>query len=86
MNAPKIDLTGQRFGRLTVLEYRKANYWKCRCDCGTICEIRGYRMTAGITKSCGCLKRGRKGRWMGCDPNDCDNCPYDDCYIPEQYL
>ena len=58
-----IDLTGQRFGRLTVLE--KVNYndtpqrceakWRCKCDCGNIIEVRGTSLRKGATKSCGCL-------------------------------
>lgn len=57
-----IDLTGKRFGRLTVirmLDGRKNNHivWECKCDCGTICNIRGYSMRYGKTKSCGCLEK-----------------------------
>lgn len=57
------DLTGQRFGRLTVLEYagiyiapngRHDSKWVCKCDCGNIVtETRGN--LKGKTKSCGCL-------------------------------
>lgn len=53
-----IDLTGQRFGRLIVLEKapskNKKVYWKCQCDCGNIIETRGDRLKAGRVKSCGC--------------------------------
>lgn len=39
-----IDLTGQKFNRLTVLEFDcikdKRTYWKCKCDCGKIISIR----------------------------------------------
>lgn len=61
--AVTIDLTGQRFGRLVVLE--KVNYndtpqrceakWRCKCDCGNIVEIRGTSLRKGATRSCGCL-------------------------------
>lgn len=54
-----IDLTGQRFGRWTVLRYSgkksKNHYWKCKCDCGTEKEVRGSSLTSGGTLSCGCL-------------------------------
>lgn len=56
-----IDLTGQRFGRLSVIERsqrnRKAGHamWVCLCDCGQLCEVDGYRLRHGLTKSCGCL-------------------------------
>ena len=55
------DLTGRRFGRVTVLEkagvtsYRAA-IWRCRCDCGTVFEAFGSNLKAGRTKSCGCLR------------------------------
>ena len=51
---------GQRFGRLTVLQRVKISsrnsLWECKCDCGTIKTITGHCLTAGITKSCGCLQ------------------------------
>jgi len=60
----KIDLTGQRFGRLVVLyesEERKGGRvtWHCRCDCGNEVDIRGGDLTSGRTTSCGCYKRER---------------------------
>ena len=61
-----IDLTGQRFGRLTVLyrtydivsaNGRKRSNWHCMCDCGNECDIAGDCLTRGKTQSCGCLKK-----------------------------
>ena len=61
-----IDLTGKRFGRLTVIErdfetqkikHGKRLYWKCRCDCGNRCTLYGPSLTRGVAVSCGCLKR-----------------------------
>nr|DAM69209.1 MAG TPA: hypothetical protein [Caudoviricetes sp.] len=56
----RIDLTGQRFGRLTVTEYDHSEHdgahWLCKCDCGTEKVIAGYLLRNGATKSCGCLK------------------------------
>lgn len=57
-----IDLTGQRFGRLTVVE-RAGNdksghpQWLCRCDCENITIVGGTQLRSGNTKSCGCLSR-----------------------------
>lgn len=52
------DLTGQRFGRLTVvrLAYTKnhRHYWECRCDCGRTCYVFTAWLTNGTTVSCGC--------------------------------
>ena len=55
-----IDLKGQKFGRLLVLnKTTKRNscghiYWSCLCDCGNICEVSGSSLRNGHTKSCGC--------------------------------
>jgi len=58
----KIDLTGQKFGRLTVLEdvgraKSKQVIWKCLCDCGNIVDVISGHLQSGITKSCGCLHK-----------------------------
>ena len=56
------DLTGQKFGRLKVIErvdnnkYGKA-MWKCRCVCGNEVIVVGYHLRGGHTKSCGCLQK-----------------------------
>ena len=56
-----IDLTGQRFGKLEVLE-RVANRkskarWLCQCDCGARKEIQAANLRNGNTRSCGCGMR-----------------------------
>ena len=54
-----IDLTGQRFGKLVVIEKvekRGKNwFWRCQCDCGNEKLIDGRNLRGGKTKSCGCL-------------------------------
>ena len=58
-----IDLTGQRFGRLVVIERDKetskkyGTFWKCKCDCGTVKSIASIALRSGLTQSCGCLNR-----------------------------
>ena len=56
----KIDLTGQRFGRLIVLEegHRKNNRisWLCKCSCRNEVIVQAKLLRNGRTKSCGCLK------------------------------
>lgn len=54
-----IDLTGKKFGRLTVLE-RLPNEtnnakWRCKCECGNFVEVLALNIRSGNTKSCGCL-------------------------------
>lgn len=55
------DLTGQRFGRLTVLEFvpndKSNSYWKCKCDCGNETLVAGEKLTRNHTQSCGCLQK-----------------------------
>lgn len=53
------DLTGQKFGRLTVLEETKGRkgYWHCKCNCGTIKDVRRDHLLRGETLSCGCLHK-----------------------------
>lgn len=55
-----VDLTGQRFGRLVVLERagsdnNKNAMWLCQCDCGNTTITSGKRLRHGETQSCGCL-------------------------------
>lgn len=55
-----INLTGQRFNRLTVIERdiskkSKKAYWHCLCDCGKMHSTLGTTLRSGMTKSCGCL-------------------------------
>jgi len=60
-----IDRTGERFGRLVVLEQassfktekRAVTAWLCRCDCGKTVIVRSSGLVSGNTKSCGCLHR-----------------------------
>lgn len=61
------DLTGQKFGRLTVIKRdierdkseskRGVVHWLCKCDCGnpSLSSVVGYQLTSGHTQSCGCF-------------------------------
>ena len=58
----KIDLTGQRFGRLVVVNQaetirRGKTRWRCLCDCGKTVDVYAYNLRNGNSKSCGCLNR-----------------------------
>lgn len=55
-----IDMNGQAFGRLTVIEQRLGG-WLCRCECGNEKVIPGSRLRKGVTQSCGCLQRELTG-------------------------
>ena len=59
-----VDLTGQRFGRLVVIEktdQRSGRHiiWKCKCDCGKETFINSGNLRRGNTTSCGCLQKER---------------------------
>lgn len=60
------DLTGNRYGMLTVIERvanKGVNYYQsgyttylCKCDCGNEKDILAKNLVKGLTKSCGCLR------------------------------
>lgn len=63
---PLIDLTGRRFGRLTVIKRAGSMYWSngganptwlCKCDCGNEKVVLGECLRKGTTVSCGCYKQ-----------------------------
>lgn len=64
-NRTLIDLTGRTFGRLKVIERAADNgvysrsrpRWLCECECGNKAVVLGANLRAGMTKSCGCLRR-----------------------------
>lgn len=54
-------MVGSRFGMLVVLERGSLNRdgarkWRCRCDCGEVCEVRATSLRKGTTRSCGCQR------------------------------
>lgn len=57
----KKDLTGTRFGRLTVVDEApkkgKKTRWNCECDCGRESIVNTSNLTTGHALSCGCLNR-----------------------------
>lgn len=62
-----IDLTGEKFGKLTVIKRIKDKsnnhiMWLCKCDCGNTKVVRGSSLTSGESKSCGCVHRGRNNK------------------------
>lgn len=57
------NLVGNKFGRLTVIrdsgkrDKSRGVIWECLCDCGNICNVRGWSLKSGNTRSCGCFKK-----------------------------
>lgn len=60
----KVDLAGQRYGKLTVLapaeNIGSRTAWLCRCDCGAETVVKTYHLRNGHTKTCGC-QNGKGG-------------------------
>lgn len=62
---PRVDLSGQRFGRLTVVEFSHSrrnaactkSVWRCLCECGATTLAHASNLKRGTTRSCGCLQR-----------------------------
>ena len=56
-----IDLTGKKFGKLTVIKrvenQGKRTMWLCKCECGNETIVLGSNLTRLHTKSCGCLQK-----------------------------
>lgn len=48
-----IDLKGQRFGELTVIQYMGGQYWKCKCSCGYVCVKHRNHLLDGRATKCG---------------------------------
>ena len=64
MPAPIRDLTGQKFGRLTVIELAgqtkwRISQWRCKCDCGGERITTRSSLVQGLTVSCGCYQAER---------------------------
>jgi hypothetical protein len=65
MAARRVDLTGERFGRLIVVEQasdavqpsgQRKRRWLTRCDCGVEVVVRADNLKSGNTNSCGCFQ------------------------------
>ncbi|PSL41690.1 hypothetical protein B0H94_1183 [Salsuginibacillus halophilus] len=59
------DLTGRKFGSLSVVELAQPDEnndrkWICKCDCGNITHVYGYSLNHGHYKSCGCQHAAKR--------------------------
>lgn len=63
-----MDLTGKKFGKLTVIRQDGYHYypnskrktkWLCQCDCGNLISVLGSDLKNGHTQSCGCFRKER---------------------------
>ena len=58
-----LDLTNQKFGKLTVIGKgvfaEKAKTWECLCECGNTKFVKTGNLRSGSTQSCGCIRKER---------------------------
>jgi hypothetical protein len=70
-----LDLTGERFGKLTVLKRagvlysNKQKAWLCACDCGATTVVCTNSLRIGKTVSCGCFRKTRAITHGGARPS-----------------
>jgi len=62
MSRKRLELTGQKFNRLTVIKFShmdkwRGTHWLCKCDCGNEKIVSGRNLKYGLIKSCGCLQK-----------------------------
>lgn len=62
MGKKSIDITGQKFNKLTAIKFSHRDKYRCaiwffKCDCGKKIQISGISVRKGATKSCGCFKK-----------------------------
>lgn len=62
-----LDLSGQRFGRLTAIAFTgktgpQGRVWACRCECGRAAEVPVRDLRSGHSRSCGCGQRQAAAR------------------------
>lgn len=61
MSRKAIDLTGQQFGRLTIIERAPSRAgktrWRCKCECGEVRDVLTMHLRSGSSRSCGCFGR-----------------------------
>ena len=67
-----VDITGQKFGRLTALELSSiasnGDYkWKCACDCGNLVTPRYNNLNRGLSQSCGCIAKELNSKRLSID-------------------
>jgi hypothetical protein len=61
-----VDISGQKFGRLTAVTFVPKVGWRCNCECGGSKIVRsGHHLIRGQWKSCGCIGRGGANRTHG---------------------
>src|SRR6516165_8514566 len=60
------NLSGRKFGRWTVIDYRgmvnRSHTWRCQCECGAFKWVNAGNLRSGKSQSCGCLQKERASK------------------------
>jgi hypothetical protein len=70
MGRKLIDVSGNVYGKFTVIKYDKEkstpkkHYWVCRCECGNIKSVNIDNLKNGSIKACGCLKGQNSKKYL----------------------
>lgn len=71
------DLTGQKFGRWTVVSQadrkHSQTYWNCVCECGKTKSVYSQSLVKGLSMSCGCARDEETAR-RNFKHGVCDGC------------
>ncbi|MCQ2589265.1 MAG: hypothetical protein MJ179_02470 [Treponema sp.] len=62
MSRVQIDITGNKYGKLTVIKYVDNKKWLCRCDCGNEKIADSCNLKRGNIRSCGCIRKGKRNK------------------------
>lgn len=88
-----LDITGQRFGKLTAIKMSKPHCtsggntlttWECLCDCGNMVTVTLNDLRSGKTKSCGCLRNSNTYRKSEDDYMIGTDCNGNEFYFDEE--
>jgi len=70
LHHPRRDLTGQRYGTLTVTGWLGRSRWECRCDCGGVCTALTANLSTFTVKRCSaCRSKGASDRVRALGPS-----------------
>lgn len=74
----RLDLSGEKYGRLTVVAFigiaNTKSVFRCRCDCGKELTLKGNALRSGNTTSCGCYRTEKLNSPKTSTPHICPVC------------
>lgn len=74
MGISQNDLSGKKFGLLTLVRRNGEGLWHTACDCGNVKLLRAQSVTSGNTRSCGCARKARTNQALATGAKPCTIC------------